>query len=172
MGSFGCIKGLVEDTGCCSGGRFCPLPALAGWSSLPLDSPHREGEWGGPPRRRVWLVGREARLSPSAAETNKGTWEPSGDTWRVRGPPDHLRHSFPLQFFMLAVPSVRNCPPPHLSWHLILEIPDRDQWGLLTQCAFLQKSNPNLSWGPSALYPPAHFVWLGCPDPLAAGVGS
>lgn len=76
VGSSGCIKGLVEDTGCCDGARFCALPALAGWSSLSLGNPHREGEWGGPPRRMAQLVSREARLSPSAVETNKGTWEP------------------------------------------------------------------------------------------------
>lgn len=92
-------------------------------------------------------------------------------------PPDHLRQvklsSEPLQFFVLAVPFVRNYPPPPhpLSWHLILEIPERNQWGLLTQCAFLQKSNPSLSWGTSALYPHCPFSLSGLARPSSCWGG-
>lgn len=72
VGSSGCIKVLWRIlTGRCGRGRFCPLPALAGWSSLSLGSPHRDGEQGGPPRRRAQCVGRDARLSFSATETEE-----------------------------------------------------------------------------------------------------
>lgn len=76
VGYFGFIEGLEEDTGFCGGGRFCPLPALAGWSSLfpsgqRSPQPTQGGGTGRTPEGEPQPGGREARLSPGAAVTEE-----------------------------------------------------------------------------------------------------